>query len=84
MQLDYRNNALDAMRARRIQPAEIIYTIEHPEVEYLNKTHRLKIYEEHPGGRLIIASVDARNPRWGSTLPMALDFKEDEESSYQG
>ena len=64
MLIDYRNNALDQMRARGIQPAEVIFTIEHPENTYKSKTGRLITYEEHPGGRLIVASVDARNTKW--------------------
>jgi len=64
VQLDYRDTALDGMRDRGIQPAEVIYTVGHPDVTRKNKTGRLIIYEEHPNDRLIIASIDARNPRW--------------------
>lgn len=64
MHLDYRNNALDMMRDRRIQPSEVIYTVEHPDVTHKNKAGRLIIYEEHPNDRLIIVAIDAYNPRW--------------------
>jgi len=68
LQLDFRENALDGMRERRIQPAEVIYTVEHPEVTRESRSGRLMIYEAHPNGRLIIVSVDTRNPRWVSSV----------------
>ena len=64
MLIDFRGTALYGMRDRRIQPAEVIYTIEHPDITYKNKTGKLIIYEEHPGGRLIVAAVDAYSSRW--------------------
>ena len=64
MKLDYRDNALESMRDRKIQPSEVIYTVENPDNTYKNRTRHLTIYEEHPKGRFIAVSVDARNPRW--------------------
>lgn len=63
MRIEYSDLALKMMRERNIQPAEVIYSLQHPDSVYPNRLGNRIIYKAHVEGRFIKVKIVAnRSP----------------------